>query len=166
MITDNPIKQDALRLGETAGEEHALALYAKSGIDALAATLRPRDFEGYKEAFDELWDGGDEGWLEHALENRLAGQHGVHPHYYKAFDEVFARGARRCAEMLVRGYLDARAGVPIGAPIETNAVTALRGQIETLERRMRLGDRPHLLSAYDTGYRLYLSKAAEEGSHG
>ena len=166
MITDNPDKQEALRLGELAGEEHALALYAKSGIDALAATLKPRDYEGYAQAFYELWEGGDESWLDHAVAERLAAQKKVHPHHYFAFDMVFARGARRCAEMLVRGYLDARAGVPEHAPLEANAVTALRGQIETLERRMRLGDRPHLLSAYDTGYRLYRSQAAEEGTHG
>lgn len=166
MITDNPDKQEALRLGEEAGEEYALALYAKRGLHALVSTLRPGPHAGYAQAFYELWEGGDETWLEHAMAERLAAQAKVHPHHYRAFDMRFAVGARRCAEMLVRGFLDARAGVSLTAP-DGDSVEALRAQLEHRIRRTQLGGRQHPTNAYETGYRLYLSEAAEGApSHG
>lgn len=165
MFTDNPDKQEAIRLGEQAGEEHVLALYAKQGIDALAATLKPRDFEGYAAAFYERWPGGDESWQEHARVNRLAVEAGADPYFYKAFDEVFARGARRCAEMLVRGYLDGVAGVPFAAP-DGNSVEALKAQLALRQLRTRLGERDYLIVAYETGHRLATSEKATEVTRG
>jgi hypothetical protein len=155
-------KAKAIELGERAGEEHAMYVFAQGGIDALAATLRPRDYEGYAKAFYDLWKGGDEAWQQHAIESGLAAAKHAHPYYYKAFDEVFARGARRCAEMLVCGYLDARAGVPIELP-QGDTVPEMKRRIALLERRTRLGERPALLAAYETGHKLFTSKGARRG---
>jgi hypothetical protein len=148
------VKAEAIALGELSGEAYAASLYAKEGINAIAATLRPREFEGYAKAFYELWQGGDEQWTELAMKLDLARAKGAHPHYQYEFDVVFARGARRWAEMLVRGYLDARAGVPFDGPTG-ESIAAMEERIKLRRRRVQLGDRPPLIAAYEAGHQLY-----------
>lgn len=150
----NEEKARTIELGETAGEEHVLQLLSTRGIEPLAATLQPRPYEGYSTAFYELWKGGPEAWQTFAMEKRLAVQKDAHPHYHLAFDQVFARGARRCAEMAVRGYLDARAGVP-HAPTATSGTQMLKQKLAAQERRTALGARPNLIKAYELGYQLF-----------
>lgn len=138
-------KARAIELGEAAGEDAALGVYRHSGIDALANTLQPSPHERYAEAFYALWKGGAEGWQKMAFGRQLATKAGVgmvviegypDPRNLRAFDQVFARGARRVAEMLVCGYLDGKAGKR--APWAPT----------------RLGTRPKLIEAYETGYKL------------
>lgn len=150
----NEDKAEAIEIGERAGEQYAMSVYETDGIEALAATLRPGEHEGYAKAFYELWKGGAEPWQDHAYDKELSVDAGVHRYYHRAHDEVFARGARRCAEMLVRGYLDARAGFPLELP-KGDGVAEAKARLELLLRRTALGDRPALISAYETGHRLF-----------
>lgn len=136
-------KRRAIELGEAAGEEAALSAYQAGGIATLANTLQPSRSEGWAAAFYELWEGGPESWQQLAFEQQLAQKASVHPYYVKAFDEVFARGARRTAEQLVVGFLDARAGKPA-----TDAAAC------------RLGARTRPAVAYRTGHDLGLQKVA------
>jgi hypothetical protein len=151
----NEDKARTIELGETAGEEHALKILAeRDGISKLAATLKPRPYESYSTAFYELFKGGEETWMPYAMGHGLAAERGAHPYYYKAFDEVYARGARRCAEMAVRGYLDARAGVP-RVPTAQSGTAMLEQKLACQKRRIALGDRANLVRAYELGYQLF-----------
>lgn len=154
-------KRTTMELGESAGEEHARALLKSHGIDALARTLKPSRHEPYAKAFYELWDGGQESWRSHARERNLASAKGAHPYYFKAFDWMFALGARRWAEMLVRGYLDARAGVPFSVPPGVT-VPELKQQLALRERRVALGARR--VDAYDAGHQLFTQQ--KDVNHG
>ena len=155
-------KLRTINLGEAAGEEFAASVFADGGIDALAKTLKPRPYEGYAQAFYELWEGGDEAWMQRAQERAIGVAKGAHPYYLKAFDEVFARGARRWAEMLVRGYLDARAGVPFDMP-DGRTVQELEQRLTLMRRRHTLGPRPALIAAYETGHKLWAKQPKKEG---
>jgi hypothetical protein len=154
MFTTDPEKIQAIQLGEAAGEEFALQVFADGGIDALAATLQPRPYESFSAAFYELWGGGPEKWNQIAKERRIAYAKGCPEDFYKAFREVFARGARRLAEMLVRGYLDARAGHPLKVE-DDGSVKSIETRLAVQRRRTALGERKALLDAYETGHKLF-----------
>lgn len=156
-------KAKAIELGEAAGEAAAQELYASKGIVGVAATLRPRPFEGYSKAFYELWGGGDEPWLARVQNLGLALKSGAPPYHIKAFDAVFCRGARRWCEMLVRGYLDARAGVPFAVSSDDGSKATLELKLDLLRRRTALGDRSALTEAYETGHKRFTNEMGEEG---
>lgn len=158
-------KLSTIALGDAAGEEFAAALFREAGIDALAATLKPRLYEAYATDFYQLWEGGEEAWMQRSQERGVANAKGAHPYYIKAFDEVFARGARRWAEMLVRGYLDARAGFPLDLP-SGNTVQEAERRLALMRRRHTLGSRPALIAAYETGHKLFSKNPKKEAAHG
>ena len=168
MITSDPDKQDAMQKGETAGEEYALEILKTRGIKALADTLSPRPHEntdGFCDAFFELWEGsgeknGDEFWGDHVIGENLAAKAQVHPYPIRAFDFRFVKGARRCAEMVVRGFIEARAGVDFDAP-QGETEEDLKKRLDWTVRRTRLGRRPALTAAYEAGFKLYKSQAGE-----
>lgn len=101
----NDLKAKAILLGETAGEKCALKLFEKGGLGSVAETLID----------------GAETWRPDAKAQNLAQKADVDEDYRYAFYDVFARGARRVAEALVRGESDGVNGRKFGDGIATFA---------------------------------------------
>jgi hypothetical protein len=85
-----PEKAFAIENGESAGEAAAREMFAKGGVAALAATL----------------EDGAETWAKDAKAAKLAASAGVDEDYRYAFNETYARGARRVADAIVSGERD------------------------------------------------------------
>lgn len=85
-----PEKAFAIEQGEGAGEAAAREMFVRDGIAALAYTLTD----------------GAETWAKDAKEAKLAASAGVDEDYRYAFNETYARGARRTAEAIVCGERD------------------------------------------------------------
>jgi len=108
--------------GESAGEAVAKSLFEAKGMQAIAAQL------------------DKETWEEDAFKADLPRKDDTHPYHFRAYCEVFARGARRWAEMCFQGFRDAQTKTP-------------RSQAA----KERLGK--HLSAAYDIGFASYKEKS-------
>lgn len=147
-------KMGAIEAGVAAGEEAAKRVFRNDGIAGVAVTVSPSiagvGGAGYAAQFAELWKwNGEDNWQNLSLSHGLA--KGVHPYHMRAYDEGYAKGAKRVCEMAVFGYLDAKNGVPFEAP-EGDTLELLRKRVELRERRCKLGERPALVWAYEAGY--------------
>jgi hypothetical protein len=137
----NEAKAKAIEEGEAAGEAYAGRIFEKEGVAAMAKTLASETWE--QDALTALFD---EGHDVHDLHVLTASER-VHPYYLKAFCEVFARGARRYAEMVVRGAVDGRVGRPVDG-------------FEAETRKRSLGNRPKLIAGYDAGHAIGAAELA------
>lgn len=141
----NDAKAKAIEEGEAAGEAFAKRCFEEGGVEAMAKTLASETWE--EDALRALFDEGDEVHTHFVL----TASDRVHPYYLKAFCEVFARGARRYAEMVVRGCVDARQGRPCEG-------------FEADVRKRSLGKRPALIAGYDAGHAVGAAEKAKEVS--
>jgi hypothetical protein len=156
-------KLAAMQAGELAGEDAAKRVFRNDGVRGVAVTISPSAVglggPDYGAQFEALWKwNGEDNWQGLSLSG--GPPKGVHPYCLRAYDESFAKGARRFCEMAVFGYLDAKNGVPFSA--EGDSVEALRKQLELRERRCRLGERDALVWAYEAGFKARL----KETGHG
>jgi hypothetical protein len=146
-------KLAAIVAGELAGEEAAKRVLRNGGIDAAARTLGHSGLGTVGPAtaarFLARWgDGGEDNWQGLAM----AGPHnGVHPYHVRAYDEAFARGARRLCEIAVRGFLDAEAGLAVAWP-KGDTIADMERSIEIRRRKAAMGERTNLIWAYEMGH--------------
>jgi len=149
-------KLGAIAAGELAGEEAAKRVLRNSGIDAVARTLGHSGIgtcgPALAKLFHERWgDQGDDNWQGLAM----AGPHkDVHPYHVRAYDEAFARGARRFCEQAVRGFLDAHLGLSAEGP-NGGTIADMERALEVRRRKSAMGERPLLIWAYEAGHAAY-----------
>lgn len=149
-------KLAAIAAGELAGEDAAKRVFRNGGIDAVARTLGHSGLgtvgPTHARRFLERWGSdGEDNWQGLAL----AGVHkDVHPYHVRAYDEAFARGARRLCEMAVRGFLDAELGLEARGP-NGDTIADMEKRLEVQRRRSVMGERENLLWAYDAGHAAY-----------
>lgn len=152
-------KVAAIAAGEAAGEAAAKRVFRNDGVDGIAKTIGPSGAGTHAQRFSEIWkEPGEDNWQGLAL----ASPHdGVHPYHVRAYDEAFARGARRVCEMLMRGYLDAKDDLPVQGP-DGETMADMERKLEVRRRKSALGERPALIWAYEAGHAAY-QKAVGRG---
>lgn len=155
---DRDDKMAAIIAGEAAGEEAARRVFRNDGVDGIAKTLAPSSVGVYAERFAATWPAGEDNWQGLAFSSP---HNDVHPYHVRAYDEAFARGARRFCEMAMRGYLDARDGLPANGP-DGESLADMEKRMEIRRRKCALGERDALIWAYEAGHAAYL-KAVGHG---